>query len=68
MLVYDRKGFVIKLYVGIVINHVSINKIEKPKDICFKGPPPGQKSIFFPEHPILMKFLLNMYLTLDSLQ
>jgi exonuclease III len=32
-----------------------------------KGPP-GQKSIFFPEHPILMKFLLNMYLTLHSLQ
>ena len=36
--------------------------------LSLKGPPPGQKSIFFPEHPILMKFLLNMYLTLHSLQ
>jgi len=30
--------------------------------------PPGQKSIFFPEHSILMKFLLDMCLTFDSFQ
>ena len=34
--------------------------------VSIKAPPPGQKSFFFPEHSILVKFLLNMYLTLDS--
>ena len=49
------------------VHKIILSYLRRSFRTLLKGPP-GQKFIFFPEHSILLKFLLNMYLIFDSFQ